>query len=512
MTGAAARLARLRVTPRVSAPRGYAQLCALLCGLLLCGAAQAQAAATDQRLPAAASPPNTLPAVTPAAPSSATPCPAAFPVQPPRSQGARRSAIAALQPLGDACAARADYHAWLGVLLLLDAQPQAAALMLEKALMLDPQLAGARLDYAQALAQLGELAAARQLVDEVARRPDLPAGLAALLHPVIPQWRAAGWLTHWSLALLAGAETNLNSSPGIRFLTLSLPAGPLSLELDNLPLPRGGGAVRGELSLAARHPLAGGLLQLGLDAQQRTSPAQPVSNQQLDLLHASWLHAVGPGLVGLRIDHTHIGIGGHSAYRSQGWSSHYRLPLGAATPAAPAASLPATPWSRLFQPARCAATLGMNGEARRYLGNSSQDGYARAALLGLDCQTPQWATLLRLQQGRDQPRQPARLGGDQQRRDASLLLSWQGTPHSPRLGLLMSHSRTRDERIYSPLLGNQPRLIQRRSARLSWEQPLMQPAFPLSLILQLESSRQTSNIPLFGLANDSLYLGLKWER
>ena len=49
------------------------------------------------------------------------------------------------------------FPAIVGTLLLTLKRPQEAAIALEKALMLAPDLGGAQLDYAQALAELGEL-------------------------------------------------------------------------------------------------------------------------------------------------------------------------------------------------------------------------------------------------------------------------------------------------------------------------------------------------------------------
>ena len=73
----------------------------------------------------------------------------------------------------DACEDNAFFHAYLGAKLLALGQTEAAAVSLEKALLINPDLPGAQLDYAQALAEIGLKGSARAILNEVLQRPDI---------------------------------------------------------------------------------------------------------------------------------------------------------------------------------------------------------------------------------------------------------------------------------------------------------------------------------------------------
>ena len=59
------------------------------------------------------------------------------------------------QPIADPCDEQAICQAQKGAQLLAQGRVEEAAVALEKALLLDPNLPGAQLDYAQALALIG---------------------------------------------------------------------------------------------------------------------------------------------------------------------------------------------------------------------------------------------------------------------------------------------------------------------------------------------------------------------
>ena len=65
------------------------------------------------------------------------------------------------QTAADPCDEQATCQAQRGAQLLAQGRVEEAAIALEKALLLDPNLPGAQLDYAQALAQIGLKGSAR---------------------------------------------------------------------------------------------------------------------------------------------------------------------------------------------------------------------------------------------------------------------------------------------------------------------------------------------------------------
>ncbi|MEN9426261.1 MAG: hypothetical protein RLZZ220_610 [Pseudomonadota bacterium] len=412
-------------------------------------------------------------------------CPASFPTAPPVERAQKYREAQRLEPLGDACQHRTDYFAYHGSLLLNLNRPQEAAIALEKALLLAPELGGAQLDYAQALAELGQIAAARHLASDIASRPDLPPGLQTWLQSQIGDWQGSGWRTAWSLDLLSGHENNLNGSPDIRFLTLTLPGGNVELELEGKEGRQPGNTFKSDLLLAAAHPLGSGLIQLGAQHLNRSSHGLPATRQELNTLNLTYHHPLWNGQLGGRLEHTRIQIGNDPAYTGQNSSLLYQI-------------------APTLTPEPCNLSLGGNSEQRNYPGARHQNGQYRGQLLHYGCRWDTWQINLSLQHGTDHARNPQRLGGDQQRNDLTLAIGHRIDNH--RITLALSDTQARDATPYSPLLGNTPRQINRQTARLHWEYPLTPHC---ALISQLEHTRQTSNINLFGMNNQALYLGIR---
>lgn len=412
-------------------------------------------------------------------------CPAAFPIDLPADRSVRRSEAGRLGGLGEACRERPDYFAYYGALLLDLARPQEAAIALEKALLLEPELGGAQLDYAQALAELGEVASARHLASEVAARPDVPVGLQSWLLDQLGAWRGEGWRVAWSLDLMAGGESNLNSSPDIRFLTLSLPGGNVPLELDASEGRVSGKALKSDLAVAAAHPLGEGVVQLGAEHLARSSRGLSVTNQELATASIAYLYPLWGGQVGGRSEHTRISIGSAPAYTGAGWSLLYQLPPE-------------------FMLDGCVLSFGRAGERRTFPSTDHQNGRYGGNLLHAGCRRAEWQFNIDLQRGEDRALDPIRLGGNQQRTDASVAIGHRFD--TDLLALALTSSRAQDRQIYSPLLGNEARRIERLTARLTWEHPLDR---NWSLIGQFERTMQNSNIELFGMRNRALYFGVR---
>ena len=413
-------------------------------------------------------------------------CPSAFPVQPPPLAAEQQRALDALSGLDEVCSTRPDYFAWQGSLWLTLHHPQKAANALEKALLLNPDLAGAQLDYAQALAELGEAHSARQLVETVIERPDIPPALHDWLSSRMGQLGGSAWQGTWMVQALLGAESNLNSAPATNFLILTLPGGNVPVLLGASERPSAGMANLDTVAGEASRPLGPGRLTVTGEATVRASPGNTSNNLQWMDGAVTWGQPVLGGEVAVRAAATRLWMGGAELYDENDLRLFMERPL---------------PWRE----DSCRYGLGGEYSARSYPVSPALDGRYRGGLLGLSCQQDTTRISAIGQWGVDQAQDPQRLGGDQQRDDFFLMAS-----HPLSLGLVIlsgQWSRLQDQEAYSSLLGGVPRQILRRSGRLQYEHPI---SGALTALGYFEKTSQNSNIDLFGLENRALYLGLRW--
>lgn len=439
----------------------------ILCGIALWAAAVGPAAASG---PAA----------------SDTTCPPSFPVQPPLQTAQREAEAARLAGLEDPCQNRADYFAYQGVLLLTLGRPQKAALALEKALLLNPGLAGAQLDYAQALAEIGQRDSAISLASEVSQHPDIPFALQAWLSEQLGVWKGDGWLLDWSVEFLGGAESNLNSAPGIQFLTLTLPGGSVPVQLaDNERIP--GGAARTAWVGSAARAWGGGMVLFNGEISTRNSPGKSDTNQAIVSANAAYFHPFLDGQIGLRFGQTRLWMANQPTYTSTGWGLLYQLPPP-------------------FAPAGCASNLGYSDENRDFPAAPLQAGRYAGPKAWLFCRGEVWDFNVLWQDRKDRARDSDRLGGDQRRSDITLGIARRLGPDT--VSLWVQRGRDLDDLPYSSLLGGQPRRVDRLAGRLSYEHPL---ADQWSIVAYLENTLQKSNIALFNMENHAIYFGLKFH-
>lgn len=414
-------------------------------------------------------------------------CPATFPAQPPEGAQAGRQELKRLEDYSEACSARADYFAWQGALLLTEKKPQQAAIALEKALLLNPDLPGAELDYAQALAELGEQASARQLVQSVLGRSDIPAALHDWLTSLEGDWIEPLWQWRWLVQSLLGAESNLNSAPSSSSLTLTLPGGAVPVILAQSERPHAGMASLNTAALEATRPLGQGRITFSGEGTVRVTPGDTSNGLQ-------WIDAAVTGTqplwgfdVGTRLGLMRLWLGGVELYDENAIKLFAERPL---------------PWGG----GACRYGVGMDYSARGYPASPTLDGHYVGGQLGLGCQQGN-ATLSAVGQwGNDRAQDSLRLGGTQHRDDFFLTA---GKTLGPGMATFSAQwSRLQDADIYSPLLGGIPREILRQAARAQYEYFVNN---QLSVIGYLGRTSQNSNIGLFALNNQAIYLGLRWS-
>ena len=161
-----------------------------------------------------------------------------------QSEAERRRALAELERLPAACRGFAGWHARRGALLLALGQPGRAAESLERALLFRPDYPAASMDYAEALAAMGDLDAARQLAQALLQRDDVPVRARMHLEARLTEWRDPGlaWRFSGRFGARLGWESNLNAGPVDDRFELTLPQGVLQVLLGEGDLPREGWA------------------------------------------------------------------------------------------------------------------------------------------------------------------------------------------------------------------------------------------------------------------------------
>lgn len=416
-------------------------------------------------------------------------CPAGFPAQPPGQPGALAEALRQLQSAEAACESRADFHAYKGTLHLLTGQAAQAANHLEKALLLNPDLPGAQLDYAQALARLGDKDAARQLIEQVASRPDIDASLRQWLQGGLaeapPDRPAPSWSWTQLLQTTAGYDNNLASTTQANAMTLYLSNGPVLVPLDETNRPRRGAALKNLLGLQGSSTIGLAELRLGLALQTRHTQADGIPQHQLAELSASYSRPAGPGSIQLRLDGHHYRQGDSFSYQDQGLLLKYE---------------------QASQKHPCRWGAGLGWIAQHYLSSPSLDGQYRHLRLDGSCRHPdqsetQWA----LGAGQDRADSPLRPGGDKRRADW-LLRHERPLGQGSAYGWLRQ-TRMNDRELYSPLTGDLINQTRRWDWGLGYWQALRG---QWSVGLDLESTSQKSSNTLLDIKKTTIYAGLRW--
>lgn len=400
-----------------------------------------------------------------------------------------------LAALDSVCHDDVGYLAYRGAVLLRLLQSEAAAAMLERALLIFPGHAGAQADYAQALALLGDTRGARALVDSLLKRADVPLGVRIQLQDWHERFdrelASAGWQAGGSIALRVGAETNLNSAPTRSSLDLTSTDGTITLPLADSYRAKGGGATLMEASFQAGRNLgAEGRLQFLADIRGRHAPGISATDyQQYEFLGVATLLANNAGAKNaLAANQFSLGVsrldyGGERLYEAE------RLGV-----------------ARIFQAGSCLAGGSLDAETRRYPAASNLDGMFAGVGASLRCPVGEGRVSFLGRLGQDRATRSDRPGGDQLRWD--LRLSYTRPLAGGRLDAELSLGRQMDGAGYSELLASgERRRLTRFGLRSEWAIPL---AKSLEGLVAVEGARQGSNIPLFDIDSAAFWVGARW--
>ena len=435
--------------------------------------------------------------------------------EPATSEGVREQINQMLAALAE-CQNSAELLAALGHGFNRLGDPVEALGHLERAVMLDPTPPGARLDYAMALAQTGEVQAAVTLVDEILEQPDVPPLLLPDLQRQRAAWVNGQWAGRSVIGLRLGRESNLLGSPGLTNLTVTLPDLAFQLPLDpsfqNQPGNYYAASFQTEWQRVA---LNGSYWELTGGLRRRDSPTTPLARtEQVDLamergINFSTTGAV-PGNAARRADFNGVYLAAGASNFNTGTNVRYRLVGGTIG------------WLQQA-PTGCRQRVGLEFQQRRYLNSTLLDGNYHGLAAQWVCDQSsgvQWQ--LGARWGQDRVSEPDRPGGDQQQRSVRgsaylpvrsslLVLGLQPETASWASGALLLDAELswqKDEAAFSPLLGNGAvRSTRRTQLRLEYQHPLSR---QWQLQVGWETIRQRSNLDLFLLRNRGLYLSVRY--
>ena len=398
------------------------------------------------------------------------------------------------------CLGDAQFHAWRGAALLGLSRPAPAIESLERALLINPDLPGAQLDYASALMGVGDTRSARELLLQLGNRQDLPPGLRQMLDKELAATDPDVLRSRWLLTTAAGMDSNLNNAPSATELTLTFPQGALTLPLLESSRPRRGPAALGIVQWQGLKPQGNQLWLFQADLRARHTGEAETRYQQADVA-ATWLQAQdAPRQWVARVGATQVVFGGqpllksfrasmlHQWQGSEGWSS------------------------------QCRPSSGLEFEDRAYPSSRTLDGRYLGVLAAVVCTTDMaeapsalGSQLVNLQvrAGTDRANAAERPGANFNR--AELRASWEGRYASYKLNSDYGYSRQSDASGYSPLLAdNLKRNIKRHTLRAELSRPF--DAWPYAdWFVSAEISVQHSNLEAFKSRQTAFYTGIRWS-
>ncbi|NDP63248.1 tetratricopeptide repeat protein [Polaromonas sp.] len=407
------------------------------------------------------------------------------------------ASLAALQAQLDVmepeCLRSAGFYAWRGTILLAQRQNAAAIEALERALLLDPSLPGAQLDYLDALLRIGDNASAKNLMKQLATRTDLPVNVRSLLEREIAATNTDVWRTHWVLTAAAGVDSNLNNAPALNELTLTFPQGPVTLPLLETSRPRNGAVALNTVQWQGLKP-QGSQLWLFLAELRARHTASPASRYQQADLSANWLQSPGaPHQWMVRTGLTRIDFGGQKLLQSFRASVLHQWQVSDTS----------------VLPSVCKPGIGIDLEVRHYPVSFELNGGYGGLVGALNCRGVN-SLDMQLRLGRDQADTPSRPGGHYRR--AELHLNWEARYGYSRLNANYVYTRQIDGNGYSPLLSNNQT---RQASRHSFRAEIARPLEPSWLggaegFFSIEFNQQASNLAAFNSRQNALYAGLRW--
>jgi hypothetical protein len=362
------------------------------------------------------------------------------------------ASLAQLAAMAEACDNNAFFHAHRGAQLLAQGQTEAAAVSLEKALLINPDLPGAQLDYAQALGQIGLKGSARAILNEVLQRPDIEPTLKAQLSAAQNSGAAENVslgvqpLWQWSSLLQSayGHESNLNSATYTDALTLYLSNGPVTLGLTDNAKPVAGDAFKTTAAVQASFKGAGGQeLSINAALASKTGAASVGGNNRTAegaiKYSLPMLAGNASGVWQLTAGSTHFWLGNQTAYQDQGLQLKYA-------------------WDAMGAACKWAPAIGRIDQ--KFPQSGSLNGVYTYGRMDWVCSsTKNQETHVALGGGKDKAQDNTRPGGNRTRAEVLIrreqLVSVPAWPKaSGQLSAWLRYANSQDKQAYSELLGD----------------------------------------------------------
>lgn len=428
-------------------------------------------------------------------------CPSSFSQEISRRPEELAAELERLAILQNECISRADYHAFRGQLLLKNRRPGEALESLERALLINPDQPGVQLDFATALAETGDMGAARALAEQLLARDDVPGVLRQTLQGLKNTSSSPtplsqdGWQMQGYVQTLMGFESNLNSAPYVSTINLTLPNGNIPLSLDASSQPQAGASLLYAGQLAGLRLIGDRVLSLGAEWRERQTSASLGLGYRQQELTASY-RPISPAGWYQRLSYSHFDFEGATRFDN----------------------LKASAWRESGPTSLtkdCRYRAGLEVEYREFRLDELEKGRYFGGVAALLCVVSvdqlQWS----IHSGRDAATNEGRAGGDQRRREVRV--QWQRNLDWGWFGVEWGALQMRDDVPYSALLGGEIRSMLRKNLKLSLSYPLpaVLPGLPLggrlSLLAAVEVMNQGSSIELFKLRNHTVNGGLRYE-
>jgi hypothetical protein len=417
----------------------------------------------------------------------------------------QQASLSQLANWAEMCDDNAFFHAYRGAQLLTQGQTEAAAVSLEKALLINPDLPGAQLDFAQALAQIGLRGSARAILNEVLQRPDIQPGLKSQLSsaqatgsqhqntvPTDLQWQWNGLLQ-----TSYGHEANLNSATYTDSLTLYLSNGPVTLGLTDNAKPESGNANKSTAAVqGSLRGLGGQELSVNVALSNKTGAASVNGNNKTaeGALKYSlpMLAGTASGVWQVATGGTQFWLGNQTAYQDKGLQLKYA-------------------WDSLGAACKWAPALGRIDQ--HFPQSESLNGVYTYARIDWTCNGGKsQETHVAIGGGTDKAQDASRPGGNRARKDLlvrheQIMTTTWWPSASGQLSLWLRYAHSQDKQAYSDLLGDLKSNTHRTDFGLGYWVPL---AKQWSAGFNLEATSQRSNNALFNLRNSGFYAGVRW--
>ena len=429
------------------------------------------------------------------------------------------------------CQSNVPWLVWAGQTLMKAKQFLLASDYLERALMLEPDNKGAKLDYALSLAGSEQPDAALSLVQGLLKEPDMPAYLRGTIQTLLarleaPQRSRPGF----SMAALAnqgnepnnaphkfyaglkvGRDSNLLGAPNLSELSLNFSGTPFSLSLDSSYLSQSGNYSRADVGWSYTQPASEnfGALQAWAQARGRESSTAPEARQHQTVVGIEY--RAKPFAMGMLGTKEALSLGAWRLDQVVTYLSAQDVQLRGGTSLKYSAQTLGLGLQKSFGifEAQCDTKLGAEGQNRNLVSNPILSGRYEGITVQWFCQSKGSAAwLLAASRGQDRNTDPARAGGPQA--ETALRAMAKKGP----LLVELEADYKKDSSIYSLLLSNSVRKIARVGSRIEWQGSISPSSFLIAQLPELQMqagvqwSYQKSNLQLFRQQNWGPYVGL----